>query len=119
MVNPGAFQNSHKEFLVVQKPAYAQAGAGGFMHDCIADIQRCYFKCYPIDYPHEQEMPIAYNLWAHENQNVVDLSCLAARANLLKKEFAGTRNKLTRVVPTIFMINLKQMPAQASVSSQG
>ena len=55
MVNPGAFQNSRKDFLVAQKPAYAQAVAGGFMRDCVADIQRRYFKRYPIDYPHEQE----------------------------------------------------------------
>jgi len=43
--------------------------------------------------PHK---PIAYNLWAHENQKVVDLGCLAARANLSKKEFTGVRTKLTK-----------------------
>jgi hypothetical protein len=55
MVNPGAFQKYHKEFLLMQKAVYAQAVAGGFMHDCVADIQCHYFKCYPIDYPHNQE----------------------------------------------------------------
>ena len=55
MVNPGAFQNSCKDFLVAQKPAYVQAVAGEFMRDCVTDIQRHYFKCYLIDYPHEQE----------------------------------------------------------------
>ena len=45
--------------------------------------------------PHK---PIAYNLWARENQKVVDLSCLAARANLLKIEFAGAGTKLTKVL---------------------
>ena len=55
MVNPGAFQKSRKDFLLAQKVTYAQAVAGGFMRDCVADIQRRYFKRYPIDYPHEQE----------------------------------------------------------------
>lgn len=54
-MNPGAFQISCKDFLLAQKAAYAQAVAGRFMRDCIADIQCRYFKCYPIDYPHEQE----------------------------------------------------------------
>ena len=45
--------------------------------------------------PHK---PIAYNLWARENQQVVDLSCLAARVNLSKKEFAGACMKLTKVL---------------------
>ncbi|KAF8239848.1 hypothetical protein L208DRAFT_1057872, partial [Tricholoma matsutake] len=55
MVNPGAFQKSCKVFLLTEKAAYAQAIAGGFMHDCIADIQCCYFKCFSIGYAHEQE----------------------------------------------------------------
>jgi len=56
MVNPGAFQKSHKDFLLTQKVAYVQGVAGGFMHNCVTDIQCHYFKCYPIDYPHEQEL---------------------------------------------------------------
>jgi hypothetical protein len=55
MVNPGAFQKSRKDFLLAQNAAYAQAVAGGFMRDCVADIQRRYFKRFPIDYPHEHE----------------------------------------------------------------
>jgi hypothetical protein len=55
MVNLGTFQKSRKDFLLEQKAAYAQVVAGGFMHNCVANIQRRYFKCYPIDYPHEQE----------------------------------------------------------------
>ena len=35
-----------------------------------------------------------------------------------RRERWGLR-AVTTLVPTIFMINLKQMPAQASVSSQG
>jgi hypothetical protein len=33
----------------------ATAVAGGYLHDGIADIQRRYFKRFPIDYPHDQE----------------------------------------------------------------
>jgi hypothetical protein len=45
--------------------------------------------------PHK---PIAYNLWARENQKEVDLGCLAARGNLSKKDFAGIRTKVTKAL---------------------
>jgi hypothetical protein len=43
--------------------------------------------------PHK---PIAYNLWARENQKVVDLGFQAARVHLLKKESLGVHTKLTK-----------------------
>ncbi|PPQ76861.1 hypothetical protein CVT26_001499 [Gymnopilus dilepis] len=55
MVNPGAFKGSRKEFLLAQKPAYAEAVTGGFVADALADIQRRYFKRYPVDLSHETE----------------------------------------------------------------
>ena len=42
--------------------------------------------------------PIAYNLWARENHKVVEFGFLAARVNLSKKDFAGVRTKLTKVL---------------------
>ena len=55
MVNPGSFQGSRKEFLLAQKAAYAEAVIGGYVADALADIQRRYFKRYPIDLPHDEE----------------------------------------------------------------
>jgi hypothetical protein len=55
MVNPGSFFGSHKDFLLTEKPTYAQAVTGGHTHDGITDIQWPYFKCFPVDYPHDQE----------------------------------------------------------------
>ncbi|PPR07319.1 hypothetical protein CVT26_013679 [Gymnopilus dilepis] len=55
MVNPGAFRGSRKDFLMSQKAAYAEAVVGGFSSDALANIQRRYFKRYPVDLPHEEE----------------------------------------------------------------
>ena len=55
MVHPGAFQGSRKEFLIGEKSKYRDAVAGGFVKDAIADIQRRYFKRFPIDLPDSEE----------------------------------------------------------------
>jgi len=55
MVNPGAFQGSRREFLLSQKPAYKAGVIGGYAADALAEIQRKYFKRYPIDLPHSEE----------------------------------------------------------------
>jgi len=55
MVNPGAFQGPRKEFLLGKKPGYAAAVAGGYTRDCIAIIQRCYLKRFPIDLLHDED----------------------------------------------------------------
>ncbi|KAF9550943.1 hypothetical protein CPC08DRAFT_647741, partial [Agrocybe pediades] len=55
MVNPGTFQGSRKEFLLAQASAYAKGMEDGTVSDVVADIQRRYFKRYPIELPHEEE----------------------------------------------------------------
>jgi hypothetical protein len=55
MVHPGAFQGSRKEFLIGEKSKYRAAVVGGFVKDAIADIQRRYFKRFPIEVPHNEE----------------------------------------------------------------
>lgn len=55
MVNPGAFSGSRKAFLHDQQDIYAAAVGNGHISDTVADIQRRYFKRYPIDLPHKQE----------------------------------------------------------------
>ncbi|KAF8200837.1 hypothetical protein BJ912DRAFT_843931 [Pholiota molesta] len=55
MVNPGAFQGSRKDFLASQKTAYNAGVVGGYAADALAQIQRVFFKRYPIDLPYDQE----------------------------------------------------------------
>lgn len=55
MVNPGSFSGSRKAFLDDQKELYARAVADNHVSDTVADIQRRYFKRYPISLPHDQE----------------------------------------------------------------
>lgn len=57
MVNPGAFRGARFTFLVEQKPLYANAVVGGHVADCLADIQRRYFKRFAVDAPHDVDPP--------------------------------------------------------------
>jgi len=55
MVNPGAFQGSRKTFLQSQKVDYQAGVVGGYAANALAQIQRKYFKHYPIDLLHNEE----------------------------------------------------------------
>lgn len=55
MVNPGAFVGTRKQFLSDQQELYAEAVVENHVADTIADIQRRYFKRYPISLSHTQE----------------------------------------------------------------
>lgn len=55
MVNPGSFTGRRKDFLDSQQEIYAAAAAGGHVADIVADIQRRYFKRFPITLSHTQE----------------------------------------------------------------
>ena len=66
MVNPGAFRGTRKEFLLSQKAAYAEAVVGGFVADTLANIQRKFFKRYPVDLSHDEE-PSEEHLAAVDN----------------------------------------------------
>ena len=55
MVNPGAFSGLRKAFLDAQKEAYAAAVAANEVNDVVADIQRRYFKRFPITLAHSTE----------------------------------------------------------------
>ncbi|KAM6489701.1 hypothetical protein JOM56_014724 [Amanita muscaria] len=55
MPNPGAFNGSRKAFLQEQMGAYKVAIQGNYAADFLANIQRRYFKHYPIDLPHDEE----------------------------------------------------------------
>lgn len=55
MVNPGAFSGRRKAFLDDQKEVYAAAVAANHVNDTVADIQRRYFKRFPITLAHTEE----------------------------------------------------------------
>lgn len=55
MVNPGGFQGSRKIFLDDQQDLYAAAVEENHAADAVADIQRRYFKRFPLSLPHTQE----------------------------------------------------------------
>lgn len=50
-----AFIGTRAAFLNAQRDAYAAAVIGNHIPDCIADIQRRYFKRYPINLDHDVE----------------------------------------------------------------
>lgn len=55
MVNPGGFTGLRKQFLDDQRALYAAAVGGKHVADTVADIQRRYFKRFPITLSHTEE----------------------------------------------------------------
>jgi len=50
-----AYTRKRYDFLAGEKAAYKLAVLGGFQSDCIADIQRRFFKRFPISLPSDEE----------------------------------------------------------------
>lgn len=55
MPNPGTFLGPRGDFLKAQSALYAQAVKDGDINDIVSDIQRRYFKRWPITLPHNEE----------------------------------------------------------------
>ena len=55
MVNPGGFQGLRKKFLDDQQDFYAAAVKDKHIADGVADIQRRYFKRFPLTLSHTEE----------------------------------------------------------------
>lgn len=55
MVNPGSFKGARLAFLVEQKPIYAEGVAKGLTAARLTDIQRRFFKRFPIDLDANEE----------------------------------------------------------------
>ena len=55
MVNPGGFAGLRKQFLDSQQAAYDAAAQEDDVADIVADIQRRYFKRFPVTLLHSQE----------------------------------------------------------------
>ena len=55
MVNPGGFTGLRRQFLDAQQEIYAAAVKGKHVADTVADIQRRYFKRFPVTLSHSEE----------------------------------------------------------------
>jgi hypothetical protein len=55
MVNLGVFHGLRKDFLTGEKVTYSNAVAGDYEKDSIADIQRRFFKRFPVGLPLSEE----------------------------------------------------------------
>lgn len=55
MVNPGSFTGKRREFLDSQKELYATAVRDKDVADTVADIQRRYFKRFPLTLAHNKD----------------------------------------------------------------
>ena len=84
MVNPGAFRGSRKAFLIEQKPSYKAAVLGGFAAECICDIQRRFFKRYPIHLGDNEE-PSEEDL-AKVDDNAPDLDTAPPDPEMMSSE---------------------------------
>lgn len=84
MVNPGAFHGSRLKFLQSQKPAYAEAILLNMAADCVADIQRKFFKRFPLD-SDEDDDPSAESLAAVDDDSL-DPDVLAPDEDALSPE---------------------------------
>jgi len=51
MVNPGIFHGGRLAFLTAEKQKYANAVDDNCVNDAVADIQRRFFKRFPVDLP--------------------------------------------------------------------
>ena len=52
MPNPGSFSGARLDFLHAQRRIYDAALIANSKEECIADIQRRYFKRFPIEHEH-------------------------------------------------------------------
>lgn len=84
MPNPGSFLGSRFEFLRAQNRLYAAAVVANTKEECIADIQRRYFKRYPIDLEHNVEPTPEF--LASVNDDEADPEVIAPDPNLLSSE---------------------------------
>jgi len=60
MPNCGAFLGSRLDFMRAQNSLYAAAVVANTKDECVADIQRRYFKRYPIDLEHNVEPTLEF-----------------------------------------------------------
>ena len=60
MPNRGAFLGSRLDFMRAQNSLYAAAVVANTKDECVADIQRRYFKHYPIDLEHNVEPTLEF-----------------------------------------------------------
>ena len=76
-----------------EKSKYRAAVAGGFVKDAMADIQRRYFKRFPIDIPHSEE-PLPEHLASVDDGETDPESQVPDKENLSLEEYEEQLEKL-------------------------
>ena len=93
MVNPGVFHGLRKDFLTGEKVTYSNAVAGNYGKDTIADIQRRFFKRFPVDLPLSEE-PSAEHLASVNDADADPDTEEPDETDLTLEECAIARSKL-------------------------
>jgi len=86
MPNPGSFLGTRLEFLQSQRRRYEAAVIANSKAECVADIQRCYFKRFPIE--HEHNVDPTPEFLASVNDDEADAEVVAPdRSSMSPEEF--------------------------------
>ncbi|PPQ84920.1 hypothetical protein CVT26_008766 [Gymnopilus dilepis] len=93
MVNPGSFQGKRKEFLLGEKAAYAAAVEGDYAADAIANIQRRFFKRFPIEMPADEEPTLEFLDAVNDEEADKDPE-LPRESEMTPEEFAAAMKAL-------------------------
>jgi len=93
MVNPGVFHGLRKDFLAGEKVTYTNAVAGGYEKDTIVDIQRRFFKRFPVCLPLSEE-PSAEHLASVNDADADPDAEELDETDLTPEECAIARSKL-------------------------
>jgi hypothetical protein len=100
MVNLGTFKGTRKAFLTTQKETYVTAVIDNCVRDCVLDIQRCYFKHFPIELNNDEE-PSLGSL-ANVNDDAADPEPVAPDPDSISEdEFEAARKAFTQRQVTI------------------
>jgi hypothetical protein len=93
MVNPGVFHGLRKDFLIGEKVTYSNAVAGDYERDTIADIQRRFFKRFPVGLPLNEE-PSAEHLASVNDADADPDTEEPDETDLTPEAYAVARSKL-------------------------
>lgn len=93
MVNPGVFHGLRKDFLTGEKATYSNAVAGEHEKDTIADIQRRFFKRFPVDLPLDQEPSFEHLASVNDEDADADAE-LPDETDLTPEECAAAKSKI-------------------------
>ncbi len=108
MVNPGGFTGLRRDFLEAEQEAYNAAADQGHAADVLADIQRRYFKRFPVSIPFTEEPTEEY--LASVDDNAPDADLIPPSNDLLSPEdFARAQH--------VYELQVKELKTRKAVRS--